>query len=220
MEPGDAVALARFYLERLGVHELYVADLDAILDHPPQDSLVAAIVALGAPVWLDAGTSSAALAHRVAALGAAQVIVGLETLPSFGALREMCGGVGGERVAFSLDLRHGVAVVSPIAEGIAQDLPPHVLAARAAEAGAGAVIVLDLGRVGLGGGLDLALIRRVRRAVPWVTLVAGGGVRGAEDCERLADAGCDGALVATALHDGRLDADAVAWLQRHSSATR
>ena len=46
--------------------------------------------------------------------------------------------------------------------------------------------------------------RRVRRAVPDVALLAGGGVRGPEDLQRLADAGCDGALVATALHDGRL----------------
>jgi uncharacterized protein related to proFAR isomerase len=35
--------------------------------------------------------------------------------------------------------------------------------------------------------------------VPGLTLLAGGGVRGTEDLEKLAGAGCDGALVATAL---------------------
>ena len=80
------------------------------------------------------------------------------------------------------------------------------MAARAASAGAGAVIVIDLARVGTGAGLDLALIARVRETTPGLTLVAGGGVRGLDDLARLADSGCDGALVATALHDGRLGA--------------
>jgi uncharacterized protein related to proFAR isomerase len=43
-----------------------------------------------------------------------------------------------------------------------------------------------------------------------VTLLAGGGVRGEGDLRGLADAGCDGVLVASALLDGRLDAAAVA----------
>jgi phosphoribosylformimino-5-aminoimidazole carboxamide ribotide isomerase len=88
------------------------------------------------------------------------------------------------------------------------------VAARAASAGAGAVIVIDLARVGTGTGLDLALIARVREAAPQVTLLAGGGVRGPEDLARLADSGCDGALVATALHDGRLGAAEVAAAER------
>jgi phosphoribosylformimino-5-aminoimidazole carboxamide ribotide isomerase len=79
-----------------------------------------------------------------------------------------------------------------------------VVASRAANAGVGAVIVLDLARVGTGAGLDFALIARVRESTPGQMLLAGGGVRGYEDLARLADAGCDGALVATALHDGRL----------------
>jgi len=49
------------------------------------------------------------------------------------------------------------------------------------------------------------MIVRVRQAAPDVTLLAGGGVRGPDDLSRLADAGADGALVATALLDGSLD---------------
>jgi phosphoribosylformimino-5-aminoimidazole carboxamide ribotide isomerase len=95
------------------------------------------------------------------------------------------------------------------------------VAKRAAQAGVGAVIVIDLARVGMGTGLDLALIGRVRDAVPGVTVLAGGGVRGPDDLAQLADAGCDGALVATALHDGRLGADDVAAAKtRHRNERR
>ena len=86
----------------------------------------------------------------------------------------------------------------------ATEAAPAALAAWAADAGAGAVIVLDLARVGTGAGVDHVLLREVRAAAPAVTLLAGGGVRDPADLVRLADDGCDGALVASALHDGRL----------------
>ena len=241
IEPGDAVALARMYLRHLGLTELYAADLDAILARlrlrqdasaglaeaprvsggakagPRQDTLVASVAELGAPLWLDAGVASVVDARHALELAAAVVVIGLETLPSYDALADICASVGGDRVAFSLDLRDGEPIVAP---GVLRE-PADVVAARAAHAGAGAVIVIDLARVGTGTGLDLALISGVREAVPGLTLLAGGGVRGSEDLARLEDAGCDGALVASALHDGRLGADDVAAARRrHRKARR
>ena len=217
---GDAVDLARTYVDRHGLREIYVADLDAIepdvgrafqarQDAGPERAglrTIEKIAAVGATVWLDAGVSSVERARDARDLGAAHVVVGLETLPSFAALHDICEAVDGPRVAFSLDLRDGAPI------GIASRDQPHAVAARAARAGAGAIIVLDLSRVGMRSGLDLELIGRVRDAAPNVTLLAGGGVRGPEDLARLAGAGCDGALVATALHDGSLD-DVVAALK-------
>ena len=37
IEPGDALALARVYIDRLGLTELYAADLDAILGRAPAE---------------------------------------------------------------------------------------------------------------------------------------------------------------------------------------
>ena len=213
-EPGDALALASRYVDGLGLRELYVADLDAILgpDRESQDTLVAAVAALGVPLWLDTAVSSADRARHAIGLGAARVIVGLETLSSYAALGEVCDAVGGDRVAFSLDLRDGEPVVAT--GSIPPGDPAHVVAKHAAEAGAGALIVIDLARVGTGSGLDVGLIGRVREAASGLTLLAGGGIQGREDLVRLADSGCDGALVATALHDGRLTAADVAAVQR------
>src|SRR5437762_278925 len=234
IEPGDGLALAREYMDRLGLTELYAADLDAILNRlrvPPKasarlaeapdddragakadgashDTIVAAMAGLGAPLWLDAGVSSVDHARRVLGLGAARVIVALETLPSFDALEGICAALGGDRVVFSLDLRNGEPVFASWASwasgalgatgasgGIPAAEAAHQVAARAAAAGAGAVIVIDLARVGTGTGLDLELIARVREATPGLTLLAGGGVRGLEAFARLADYGCDAAPV-------------------------
>ena len=66
------------------------------------------------------------------------------------------------------------------------------------------MIVLDLARAGMRRGVDLALLRRVRAAAPGVELAVAGGVRGVSDLATAAAAGCDAALVATALYDGRI----------------
>lgn len=206
---GDPATLARVYAGRLGVREIYVADLDAIVDRRPNDAAIEAIASAGAPLWLDAGVASPGDAARVAALRVHTVIVALETLPSWHALGEAVEALGGDRVAFGLDLRGGRPMGS-----LAGDWLPERLAAHAAGEGVGTVVVLDLARVGAGAGLDLDMLARVRDAAPSVRLAAGGGVRGPEDLEALAAAGCDAALIATALHDGRLDAAAVTAARR------
>ena len=197
IEAGDALALARAYIDELGLRELYVADLDAIAGGPPQAAITGALTTLGVPVWIDAGVSSVDAARRVLERDVARAVVGLETLQSFDALFAICAAVDRERVAFSLDLRDG-APLTPAGYDGPKDEEPAEVAARAAEAGAGSVIVIDLARVGAGAGLDVEMMAAVRAAVPLVTLLAGGGVRGPEDLAQLARAGCDGALVATA----------------------
>jgi phosphoribosylformimino-5-aminoimidazole carboxamide ribotide isomerase len=197
---GDPAALSRVYVDRLGLRELYVADLDAIGGGAEQDEATRAAITTGGPVWVDAGIATVAQAQRAADRGAAHVVAGLETLVSFDALRAIAASVKGAGVAFSLDLRNG----RPVAHAGLRDDTPESLARRAVDAGAGAVIVLELDRIGSGRGVDLALITRMRRAVPGAMLLAGGGVRDGEDLRRLAEAGGDAALVGTALHTGAL----------------
>src|SRR3989442_10767132 len=66
-EAGNARALAQAYVERLGLTELYAADLDAIVGAAPQDTLVASLATV-ARLWLDAGVSSADRARDAVAL--------------------------------------------------------------------------------------------------------------------------------------------------------
>jgi phosphoribosylformimino-5-aminoimidazole carboxamide ribotide isomerase len=231
IDPGSTVTIATFYLERLGLSELYVADLDAILGGPSQGAAIGEIAALGAPLWLDAGVRTVDDVQRAFDCGASTAIVGLETLPSFAVLDEICAAAGRDRVALSLDLREGRSIgpLVPLGDGLppplmlrrtaealakAGEAVPERLAARAAEAGVGALIVLDLARVGTGRGLDVDLVGRIRRTVPDVTLLAGGGVAGLSDLAGLAAAGCDGALVGTALHDGRIGRGEIAAARR------
>jgi phosphoribosylformimino-5-aminoimidazole carboxamide ribotide isomerase len=63
---------------------------------------------------------------------------------------------------------------------------------------------MTLARVGSGAGPDVDRLAAVRRIASGRRIYAAGGVRDAADLAALAHAGIAGALVATALHDGRL----------------
>lgn len=201
--PGDALALARAYRGLPGVVRCYVADLDAIGGQPAQHELLAAIGssgAFGGPLLLDAGVASIAALERVQ--GASRhLVVGLETLHSFADLAALAEQV---EVTFSLDLRNDAPLARPRLSAEAGTSEPLVLARAAIEAGARSLILLDVGRVGRGAGVNLELLAALRQALPQVRLMAGGGVRDAGDIMALADGGCDGVLVATALHRGTL----------------
>ena len=195
---GDAVALASHYIDTFGLSAIYVADLDAIASGTLQADTLRAINMLGASLWVDAGVTHPQQTKQVLDAGTETLVVGLETLRSFDALADICA-VSVRAVAFSLDLRGG----TPMAAAMPAE-PPETLAQRAIEAGAESVIVLDVARVGVATGPDFDLVGRIHNAVPKAKLYAGGGVRGLDDLRRLRDAGCAGALVATALHEGRL----------------
>ena len=64
--------------------------------------------------------------------------------------------------------------------------------------------MIDLARVGSGSGPPLDAVAELARALPGVEIYAGGGVRHDDDLRALEAAGAAGALVATALHEGRL----------------
>ena len=209
---GDPRALLQGYRERLGARECYLADLDAIQGEAPQLESIEELAPLAGMLLVDGAVTEPEMAQALLRRGATRVVVGLETLRGVGDLAAVVTAVGGDRVVFSLDLRHGRPVVQAGLQALAAS-DAESLAVRAVEAGAGAVLVLDLGRVGTGGGVDLRLLAVLRRAVGSTELLAGGGVRTRRDLDRMRDVGCDGVLAASALHAGEIGAADVAALE-------
>ena len=69
--------------------------------------------------------------------------------------------------------------------------------------GVSQIIVLDLARVGSGEGVNLDFLKRVIAEVG-VEVYVGGGVRDINDLIELKELGVSGALIATALHSGKI----------------
>jgi phosphoribosylformimino-5-aminoimidazole carboxamide ribotide isomerase len=202
-EGSEPVHITRAVRERLGLDELYVADLDAIAGGPGSPDVVAAL-AREARVMVDAGAAAAAAVARLLELGVARVVIGTESLPGTEAFRRLRAELPDAPLVLSLDLRDG-QVISP--DPTLAGVGPAEALARLADAGAREAVVLDLARVGSGKGPDVALVAELRARLPEVQLLAGGGVRHAGDLRALAGAGAAGALVATALHGGAIEAD-------------
>ena len=201
LRPGsDPILLAEAVRDVFGLRDLYLADLDAIAGLPPSVDLYRALVDLGIRMWVDPGLRDGSMAVEILATGVTRAIVGLETVDGPEGLHDALRAFGPSRLAFSLDLRDG----HPIATGWRED-DPFQIAATAIEAGIETVILLDLARVGLSRGVGtLPLLRRLSEAYPTVEWVAGGGVAGIDDLDAIGRAGGSAALVASALHDGRI----------------
>jgi phosphoribosylformimino-5-aminoimidazole carboxamide ribotide isomerase len=205
----DPLALAVAFREHLGLSTLYLADLDAISGAAPHQSLIHALQERHMTLWLDAGVRDAADLEHIPANG--EVILGLETLAGPEALARCLERR--ETAIWSLDLRDGRPILATGADWGTDD--PLKLAELAVSMGVNRAIVLDLARVGTGRGVapTAALVSRLKARHPSVSWYAGGGVAGEADLEVLARAGADAVLIGSALHDGRLDAAAVA--RRH-----
>jgi phosphoribosylformimino-5-aminoimidazole carboxamide ribotide isomerase len=194
-------------LAAAGFRETYVADLDAIRGTPPAWSIYTDLMRSGLELWVDAGLSTVEstrdmLRFNFEGQPLAAIVAGLESLDGPDALAEMCAVVGCRRLIFSLDLKLGLPIAgSPAWQG----LSARQIAAIALRAGVRRMIVLDLACVGMGQGVGTErLCRDLRCLEPGLQIIAGGGVRGLSDLRSLHRSGCDAALVASALHDGRL----------------
>jgi len=198
-----------------GLSQVYVADLDAIAGAEPAWQIYDDLASCGLQLWIDAGVSDARRAGRLHgyALNSTAVtgiVVGLESLADPAALAETFRILAGPLLIFSLDLKDG----QPLAAAGWGNLGAEAIAQAAIDAGARRLIVLDLAQVGIGRGVGtLDLCRRLLVGRPELELIAGGGIRGPADLAELAAIGCWGALVASALHDGRLSAaDCRPWI--------
>jgi len=203
-------AIATAFATQLPVDTIYVADLDAIAGEEPNWQALDQISATGLDIWLDAGVGDLSRAEQLSRYAQQQpqltsVIIGLESVPDVETLAQLWNHLGRERAVFSLDLKQGV----PLTEAASwQGVDAEQIATQAVEIGFQRLIVLDLAAVGMDQGTPVeALCQRLSGAHPEVEWISGGGIRGLSDLKRLAEHGCSAALVASALHDGRLTAD-------------
>lgn len=173
---------------------LYVADLDAIAGRGEHMQVVREIARRYPQlrVWLDAGLTSPACIVALPALANIDVVLGSESLLTLNDYHALRAAVTAARSVLSLDrgARGETLGCGELFEAV--ELWP----AR--------VIHMTLARVGVNGGPDFDGLAGLRAQAPHCAFYAAGGVRDEADLDALAAQGVAGALVATALHDGRI----------------
>ncbi|TDV39332.1 phosphoribosylformimino-5-aminoimidazole carboxamide ribotide isomerase [Paraburkholderia caballeronis] len=231
----EPVAIGRALVAASGAQTLYVADLGAILQRGAHAATLAALLAAlpGVAIWIDAGFAShaAMLAYFDAiaralpasssavdtsaiiqpassasssASDAARLrtrivpVFGTESLTDPTALRE--AGHAGFAPILSLDRRAGRLLA---ADALVRDDDPAQWPQR--------VISMTLDHVGSYAGPDVATLAQLRERAPRGTqLIGAGGIRDRDDLRLARQSGAHAWLVASALHDRRLDEPAAA----------
>lgn len=196
----DPIEVAKDF-KKLGFSELYIADLDAIIDCSADFQVFQRIIDVtGLNLMVDAGVTSMERAEKLLKSGVSKLVIGTETLQNKSFVGEAVKAFGSDRVIVSLDLRGDKVLVKLGFNGCAD---PMCLLSEFKVMGVSQVIVLDLARVGSGEGVNMAFMKKVLAEVP-LNLYVGGGVRDISDLIELRDTGISGALVATSLHSGKI----------------
>lgn len=201
-EPSDVIA------GLLGLHAfttLYIADLDALQDKGDQSTVIKQIRDRfpDLELWIDAGIHTLPRCRRWRQ-GAPRTtaVLGSETLSDTALLQNKrvteCDTV------LSLDFK-GNRLLGP---ADLLERPEHWPTR---------IIAMCLDQVGSAQGPDTERLRQLERKSPHSELFAAGGVRDLDDLLQLRQLGVVGALLASALHDGRIDAAHITALARSSA---
>ncbi|ACC75533.1 HisA/HisF-related TIM barrel protein [Paraburkholderia phymatum] len=210
--------VARALIATTAACALYVADLGAIMSGNADPSTLAALATSSdrsrpLEIWLDAGFADfpSMLAHleriacapnaapkqaapEQAAPGARIVpVFGSESLRSLDALRE--ADAAGYAPILSLDHRHGQLIAAPeLADAL-----------RSPASWPSRVIVMTLDQVGSDAGPNCDTFHHVHAQAGQRMTIGAGGIRHRGDLDAAARSGAHAWLVASALHDGKLE---------------
>lgn len=183
---------------------LYIADLDALMHRGSNNALIGGLTQAYPDLkfWIDEGLTGETSErrqqrNRITVIGSESLAS--ETVPLLAQPQE-------QRI-LSLDYSDG-RLLGPGSLLDRSDIWPET------------VIVMNLSRVGMNEGPDLCQLDRFIHRWPEKNFVAAGGVRGEQDLVQLDSLGVSAALVASALHNERLNATVVSRFNVNGSGIK
>jgi phosphoribosylformimino-5-aminoimidazole carboxamide ribotide isomerase len=196
----DPVAMARHWQDQ-GAARLHVVDLDGARDGVRANEAVIRqlLHAVSIPVQVGGGVRTLETVRQLLDQGADRVIIGTRAAEDPAAMSEWIASAGEEHLVVGVDARGGrVATHGWLAT---TEMEVADFCRRLGDFGVLRVVYTDVGRDGRLSGPDLETTRAVASIL---SVIASGGVRSVQDLRALAEAGAEGAIVGTALYEGRL----------------
>ncbi len=209
------IEVAKAMFNQTSCDWLYLADIDSFAGASPNWGVYNELLNHGFGLWIDANwmidDRFEQIHEKIESPERLEVILSSETLSSldqfstFGQLIEK-----GIQPIFSLDRKSGQTITQP---GELSELAPIELVHEAYKQGVRSLIVLDLDSVGTMKGVQskddgvVPLIREIKSELSDMKITSGGGIREVNDLKSLIDAGCQHALVASAIHQRKLTPD-------------
>ena len=189
--------------EREGAQRLHVVDLDGARDGVRANArLIARLIAgVGIPVQVGGGVRSPQIAQELLDQGADRVVVGTRAVEEPDCLTDWIETLGAEHLVVGLDARDGRLATHGWMNPT--DIGVLVFCERLEGLGVRRVIYTDVSRDGLLAGPDVQTTREIAEKTG-LAVIGSGGVSSVEHLKALSAAGAEGAIVGTALYEGRL----------------
>ena len=206
-DAGDPVECARRY-DAEGADEITFLDITA--SHEARRTLLAVVERTAdvvfTPLTVGGGVSTRSDVHDLLSAGADKVSVNSAAVARPDLISEVAEAWGSQALVVAIDAKRRADArgweVYTHGGRRPTGLDAVEWAVRAAELGAGEVLLTSMDRDGTKQGYDLELLREVVDAVP-IPVVASGGVGTLEHLrEGLDEGGADAALAASIFHDG------------------
>ena len=208
-DAGDPVELARTY-DAEGADELTFLDISASHEGRATTMEIVSRTAeeVFIPLTVGGGISSVDDVDRLLRAGADKIAVNTAAINRPELIAEIADRFGNQVLVLSVDARRAAGTdsgfeVTTHGGRKSSGLDAIEWAVRAAELGAGEILLNAMDADGTQDGFDLELIRAVRAEVS-IPVIASGGAGRAEHFAPAVDAGADAVLAATVFHFGTL----------------
>ena len=208
-DAGDPVELARTY-DAEGADELTFLDISA--SHEGRATTMEIVSATAEqvfiPLTVGGGVSSVADVDRLLRAGADKVAMNTAAIRRPELIAEVADRFGNQVLVLSVDARRAAGTASGFevtTHGGRRSAGMDAIewAVKAADLGAGEILLNAMDADGTEDGFDLELIRAVRREVT-IPVIASGGAGAAEHVPPAVEAGADAVLAATIFHFGKV----------------
>jgi len=198
----DPVAVALRWRD-LGAPRLHVVDLDGAREGKPLNHEVMAAIcqAVDIPVEVSGGLRTMETIDAAVAYGADRVQLGSAAVRDPELVRQAVARYPG-RIVVSIDARAGEVVTDGWVQGTGRGVLD--LARAMVEAGVPRLMFTDVGRDSTLTEPNFEALAELVRELP-VPVVASGGVAHVDHLRRLAEIGCEGAIVGKALYEGLVE---------------
>jgi imidazole glycerol-phosphate synthase subunit HisF len=208
-DAGDPVELARIY-DAEGADELTFLDISASFEGRATTMEIVSRTAeeVFIPLTVGGGVGSVEDVDRLLRAGADKIAVNTAAIHRPELVAEIADRFGNQVLVLSVDARRAAGTdsgfeVTTHGGRKSSGLDAIAWAVRAAELGAGEILLNAMDADGTQDGFDLELIRAVRREVT-IPVIASGGAGAVEHFPPAVDAGADAVLAATVFHFGTL----------------
>lgn len=208
-DAGDPVELAKVY-DAEGADELTFLDISA--SHEGRATTMEIVSATAEqvfiPLTVGGGVGSVEDVDRLLRAGADKVAVNTAAIRRPELISEVADRFGNQVLVLSVDARRAAGTdsgfeVTTHGGRTSAGIDAVEWAARAAELGAGEILLNAMDADGTEDGFDLELLRAVRREVA-IPVIASGGAGAAEHFPPAVEAGADAVLAATIFHFGKV----------------